>query len=122
MSPQVIICVFLLYSSNVENLLQYFSYCLQVKAVYRDLCSVQLSRALGQHEKLTPQEHIQLADSLVSRYSQTLDLTSHMADTDIRFVHANEMALLHRFTVWYRSCFGAIPLYEEEPLLSTFCQ
>ncbi|KAK4311699.1 hypothetical protein Pmani_016831 [Petrolisthes manimaculis] len=57
---------------------------LDVKAMYRDLCLVQLSRALGQHEHLSPQEHIQLADSLVNRYSQTLELTSNMADTDIR--------------------------------------
>lgn len=89
--------------------------------MYRDLCSVQLSRALGQHEKLTPQEHIQLADSLVSRYSQTLDLTSHMADTDIRFVHANG-SFTQINTSLCGTCFGTISLYEEEPLLTAFYQ
>ncbi|XP_068227044.1 N-alpha-acetyltransferase 25, NatB auxiliary subunit [Palaemon carinicauda] len=55
-----------------------------VEAVYRNLCWLQLTRALGQQENLSAAEHVQFADTLVKLYKQTLHLSLHMADTDIR--------------------------------------
>ena len=54
--------------------------------MYRNLCWLQLRRALGQQENLSISEHVQFSDSLVNLYKQTLHMSSHMADTDIRYV------------------------------------
>ncbi|XP_071519527.1 N-alpha-acetyltransferase 25, NatB auxiliary subunit isoform X2 [Panulirus ornatus] len=57
---------------------------LNVEAIYRNLCWLQLRRALGEQENLNPLQHTEFSDSLVKLYNQTLHLSSHMADTDIR--------------------------------------
>ncbi|KAK7067820.1 hypothetical protein SK128_016945 [Halocaridina rubra] len=57
---------------------------INVETVYRNLSWMQLRRALGEQENISVGEHVQFSDTLVKLYKQTLHLSSHMADTDIR--------------------------------------
>ncbi|XP_042235681.1 N-alpha-acetyltransferase 25, NatB auxiliary subunit-like isoform X2 [Homarus americanus] len=78
-----------------------------VEAVYRNLCWLQLRRALGEQETLTPLQHMEFSDSLVKLYKQTLHLSSHMADTDIRPGDAYLILATHSYLKAVSKCDGA---------------
>lgn len=65
---------------------EYFFF-LQIEAIHRNLCWLQLRRALGEQANLTPYQHVEFSESLVKLYQETLHLSSNMVDTDIRWAH-----------------------------------
>nr|XP_045596564.1 N-alpha-acetyltransferase 25, NatB auxiliary subunit-like [Procambarus clarkii] len=103
--PKDQICLFLKQIKEIVQLNEEGSP-VNVEAIYRNLCWLQLRRALGEQETLTPLQHMEFSDSLVKLYKQTLHLSSHMADTDIRPGDAYLILATHSYLKAVSKCDG----------------
>nr|XP_027237178.1 N-alpha-acetyltransferase 25, NatB auxiliary subunit-like isoform X1 [Penaeus vannamei] len=78
-----------------------------IEAIHRNLCWLQLRRALGEQANLTPYQHVEFSESLVKLYQETLHLSSNMVDTDIRPGDAYLILAAHSFIKAMQECEGS---------------